>query len=228
MSAPHYPQQMPPAAKKSTPIWVWLLVGFIGVGILVVIAAAAGIYWFTSKVAESGANPVTAIIRIAAAANPDVEVVSSDDKAGKITIRDKRNGKLITIGADDIKDGKIVLESDEGTAVIGGGKDIKPPAWVPLPPGAEIKGGMTGGAEGSNAGSIVFTSNMSVADLKAFYAQKTKEGGFEEKGTFTTSSGNEEGAHMTFENTARKRNLVVSFAKSPEGIGGNIAYSEQP
>jgi len=69
---------------------------------------------------------------------------------------------------------------------------------------------------------------MPLADLKAFFLDKAKAGGFEEKGTMTATGGNDEGAHMTFHNADRKRNLVISIGKSSEGVGGNIAYSEKP
>jgi len=100
-------------------------------------------------------------------ANPDLEVVKTDDKAGEITIRDKKSGEVTTVSYNDISQGKfkmksasgeevtidatnqngagnVVVKNKEGTTVIGGDQTATaPPAWVPAYPGVQTKtGGM--------------------------------------------------------------------------------------
>jgi len=235
MSAPQHPQQpqypqnpqQPPPAKKGTPIWVWLLVGFFGLALMVVAAAGMFMYWAASKVKEVGANPGTAIVKMIAAANPDIDVIDSDEKAGKITVRDKKTGKVVTIDMDSVKDGKISIETDEGKAVFGGAASVKAPDWVFIPPGATVQGGFTSTNQGRAAGSIVVQSKESVTALKAMFEEKYKSAGYDSELSVATS-GSDEGAHLQFQHKDRKRNVIVSLGKSPEGSMANIAYSEEP
>lgn len=185
-------------------------------------------WWAANKVKEAGANPGAAIVKMIAAANPDIDVIDSDDKAGKITVRDKKTGKVVTIDMDSVKDGKISIETDEGKAVFGGAGSVKAPDWVLIPPGATVQGGFSTTSEGRAAGSVVFQSKESVAALKAMFEEKYKAAGFESETSIATSGGGEEGAHLQFQNKARKRNVIVSIGKSPEGSTANIAYSEEP
>ena len=52
-----------------------------------------------------------------AALNPNVEVVSTDERAGKITLRDKQTGKTVTFDARDVQKGHISFEGDNGEKV---------------------------------------------------------------------------------------------------------------
>ena len=50
-------------------------------------------------------------------ANPDLEVVSSDDESGTVTIRNKKTGEEITMNAADIKNGRLRFKNEKGEEV---------------------------------------------------------------------------------------------------------------
>src|SRR5579883_519227 len=95
-----------PARRKTSPIvWVLLvLLGFCALGIMGMIGT--GIF-----LARRG--PGYAIAKIIAAANPNAEVIHTDDGSGTITIRDRRTGKTVTMSFDDARRGRFRLEADE-------------------------------------------------------------------------------------------------------------------
>ncbi len=224
-----YPQQpmAPPApAKSGLPVWAWIIIGLVGLGVLAAMAAGALAFFLVKKAENVAKNPVSAIVRMAAAANPDIEVLDINEETGKVTVKDKKTGKTTVIDADSFKDGKIQIETEEGTAVIGGGADIKTPAWVFLPPGAKIVGGMTGETGKGAGGSVVFTTNQSVDDLKAFFEDKYKGAGFSANNVSSTRINGDLSIQMVFTHETRGRSVTIGAAKSDGATGGTIVYGE--
>src|SRR5947209_3904245 len=138
----------PPAAPRKTSVWVWVLFGIFGFIFLGICAAMMVGYWFVR-------NPGAALGKILTAANPDAEVLNVDNAGRRITIRDKRNGKEVTLSFDDVKDGHFTLSATDengktGRVELGGGAG-RLPSWVPVYPGAKIEGHASGtGVDGDN------------------------------------------------------------------------------
>ena len=222
------PQGYPPrpAAKKGLPIWVWLIVGFFALMLLVGAAVSYFAYRMVKNVETAGKNPVSAIVRMAAAANPDIDVLNYDENTGKITVRDKKTGKTVTIDSDMVKDGKITIETDEGKAEIGAGASVKTPNWVFLPPGIKVVGGLSGSGPKGDSGSVVFTGGGSITDLKSFFEDKYGGAGFNKSQSSLTNSNGDESIHLVFEHEGRKRTVTVIAAKSTEGVGGTVTFAE--
>lgn len=239
MSAPQYPQQPqqpyyqpqqpfppPPPAKKGIPVWGWLLIAFFTLAFLVVIGASVLTYFLVKKAETVAKNPLSAIVQLAAAANPDIDVLDVNENTGKITVRDKKTGKTIVIDSDNIKDGKIVIDSDDGHAVIGAGANVKAPSWIYLPPEAKIAGGMTANTPNGDTGTVVFTSNIPIAGLKAFFEDKYKSDGFDTSLATVSTTNGEEALNLVFRHEGRKRNVTIVAAKSADGTGGTITFAE--
>jgi hypothetical protein len=226
-----YPPQQPfpppqPPAKKGIPVWAWLIIGFMAFMLLIGIGGSIIAYMFVNKAQQMAKNPVSALARIAAATNPDIDVVDVDEKTGKVTIRDKKTGKTVTIDGDAIKDGKITIDTDEGHAELGAGANMKTPDWVFLPAGAKIVGGMTGsGAQGAG-GTIVFNSNESLDSMKSFFEDKYRAAGYEQKASTTTSTGGDQAIQLMFQHEGRKRSVTIGVAKSGDSMTGSIVYGE--
>ncbi len=167
--APVAPPPAQPAApapqKKGTSPLVWILGGCGGLLVLAAIAFAVVAYWGVHKIkgyAESAKkNPAVFAAKLAVAANPDLEVVSSDDESGTVTIRNKKTGEEITMNAADIKNGRLKfknekgeevtfegsgekgkegfrIKSNKGSMAFGGVEAEKMPPWVPTYPGAKV------------------------------------------------------------------------------------------
>lgn len=220
-----YPQPVP--ANKGMPIWGWLLIGFAAFCLLGIVAVGGAMWYFSKKIESAAKNPVAAAVRLAAIANPDVEVLDVNETTGKVTVRDKKTGKTVVIDADNVaRTGKIEIQTEEGKAVIGGGSDVKAPAWLMLPSSIKTQGGISGESGTGVAGSIVFTSTDSVETLKNHFETRLKESGFEVQSSSTSTVDNKQSAHMQFRHEERKRGVTLMIAQSDEGTGGTITYTE--
>lgn len=208
------------------PIWGWLLIGFVALVFLAGIAITFFTYLFVKKAEQAAKNPLSAIVRIAAAANPDIDVIDVNESTGKVTIRDKKTGKTVTIDGDAIKDGKITIDTDDGHAELGSGANLKLPSWVFLPPGAKTMGGMSGNGPEGVGGTVVFSSTDSLEALKTFFEDKYKGAGFEESVSSVSSTAGDQALQLVFQHADRKRSVTIGAAKTSEGVNGTIVYGE--
>ncbi|NNC90712.1 MAG: hypothetical protein HKN82_19820 [Akkermansiaceae bacterium] len=114
--------------KKGLPPLAWagigcgglLLVGVIGVSLLVGMCQRK-----FEQFADDMSDPATAAATVAETAiklNPDLQLVKSDRDAGTITFREKKTGKETTVSYDDVAEGRLTVETEEGTTTIEGGE----------------------------------------------------------------------------------------------------------
>jgi hypothetical protein len=99
------PPASPAPAKSGNRVLVIILCVVLGFVLLVGGCVSACVYLTAKKAREysrtAQKNPVYASLIVAAALLPDVEVVSKDEAAGKITVRNKRTGEIVTINSND-------------------------------------------------------------------------------------------------------------------------------
>ena len=112
------PNQAPLPPGKKPNILLWILGGFVVLMIGVTAMCGLGGYFLMRKAKQAGldsgllsSNPAYAAAKLAATMNPDVEMVSSDDGSGTITVRDKKTGKTTTLKFDPDK--KTMVVTDE-------------------------------------------------------------------------------------------------------------------
>lgn len=229
------PQQ--PVRRGTSPI-VWVLValgglfllfiiGVFGIGALVVHKAhQAGI---SSELLRR--NPAAAAARIAAMANPDVDIVSQDDSAGTISLRDRRTGKVVTMSFDQVKSGfRITADGDDGKQAVlefGGASAAKLPDWVPSYPGANIQG--TFRAKGTDSdgqgqgGNFTFSTSDAASNVMSFYQGKAKDLGMKVKLTATAA----EGGTMIASDDNDRRMLTIIVGQSSGQTNVNVTYAEK-
>ena len=190
-----------PVKRKTSPL-VWVLVIILGLFVLGAIATIGTGLFLVHKVRQAGfdpelmrQNPGLAITKMIAKANPDVDVLSTDEGAGKITVRDKKTGKVVTMTFDDAKNGKFSFsaQGDDGKTAsleIGAGAD-KLPSWIPAYPGAKVEGtfAINGDSGQGTGGSFGFSTSDAPARVMSFYQDKCKELGINIKMTTTTDKG---------------------------------------
>jgi len=189
-AGPATPQPVPGAVvpRKTSPV-VWILVGVLGLFVLGGVAVVGTLRYFVHRAGIDPElmqrNPGLAVSKMIAAANPDVEVLSTDEPGGRITVRDKRTGKVVTMNFDDAKNGKFsftaVDDNGKAASVEIGATGGKLPSWVPAYPGAEAKGtfavkGADDNGQGEG-GTFTFTTPDSATKVKAFYEDRCKEAG---------------------------------------------------
>ncbi len=127
-------------AKQGTSPWVWIAVGCGGlvvVGFLIFLALGFFVFNKTKEVVEettgSGSisdfikdvqeNPSKTLAEAAVRANPDLELVSTDDEAGTITFTNTRTGEQATFNFEDIAEGRFSMTTDEGEYRVDANQD---------------------------------------------------------------------------------------------------------
>ncbi|HLK67271.1 MAG TPA: hypothetical protein VKU19_27740 [Bryobacteraceae bacterium] len=229
------PMMPPPRTGTSPVVWILGIIG--GLVVLGVLVVAGFTFFVVHKVKQAGLdpdlikrNPGMAVGKMIAAANPDVDVVSTNDSDGTITIRDKKTGKVVTITFDQAKNGqfKMSASGDDGNASfeIGGGSG-KLPDWVPNYPGSNAQGtfavkgsGTDGGGEGGN---FTFTTKDPASKALAFYQDKAKELGMKVNLNTTTDQG---GMFIAQDDEARRTLTVVVGGSSGE-TSVNVSYAQK-
>jgi hypothetical protein len=229
---------MPPAPPRKTSPIVWIL-AIVGGLVVVAILATVGLTFFVvHKVRQAGfdpelmrRNPGLAVSKMVAAANPDVDVVHTDDSTGTITIRDKKTGKVVTMTFDQVKNGqfKMSAQGDDGksaTVEIGGGTG-KLPSWVPIYPGSTAQGtfSIRGDADdgSGDGGNFTFTTKDSTSKAMSFYQDKAKAMGMKTNLTSTT----EQGGMIIASDEDSKRTLTVVVGGGSGDTTVNLTYTQK-
>jgi hypothetical protein len=163
-----------PARRRTSP--------FVVVLIVILCIAAAGIAAVVGTglyLARHGGG--YALAKMIASANPNVEVVRTDEGAGTITLRDRRNGKEVTLTFDDARRGgfRLLAEDNGKSASVQIGGEAKPPSWVPAYPGAHAEPVFAAAGESDQgageAGNFTLTTADDAAKVMAFYEAQARQ-----------------------------------------------------
>ncbi|MFY9820112.1 MAG: hypothetical protein WAM82_01945 [Thermoanaerobaculia bacterium] len=144
------PPGTPQAPKKGLSPLAWVGIGcaVLFVLCLLVLGGVVGVggYFAKKTLGKFKEHPTLATFELMVRANPDLELVKSDEKTNTLTIKNKKTGEVDTISADetthtltvknettgetstmsmdDVKGGKLTVKSDKGTATFdASGKD---------------------------------------------------------------------------------------------------------
>lgn len=230
------PASAPAAAAKTSPL-VWILGGCGGLIVLVALIGGAALYYIGHKAKQYGElaqkNPALAVAKMMAAVNPDVEVVSVDDKKGIMTVRDKKTGKVLTMNLADAQKGKFVfsapgekpvtlethgdgttgsleVKSDQGSLKMGAGAAEKLPDWVTAYPGSTPQGTFSMQNAGENSGSFSFTTKDSIEQVVQYYGDALKKAGLKVNTNVMQSDGKASMGIVTAEEAGDKRKAAVT------------------
>jgi len=249
---PNMPPQMqpqPPAPKKTSPL-VWILGGvavlFFG-GML-----TCGIVGYIAMRAVKNAgfdpdlmkrNPGIAMVKMATALNSNLELVSSNDRTGTVTMRDKTTGKTITYRFDeatktlqivgdngeqmtfsgDGKNGSVTVKTADGTVQSGPAAGAAP-AWVPVYPGASSQSTLSSQTKEGNTHQFTFKTGDAVGKVVEYYQSQLKGAGF----NVTLVSSGDQGGMVSAEDGGKKRTIVVAVSASGGGSEGSVTSVEKP
>ena len=209
---PMAPPPATPAPKKGTSPLVWILAGCGGLIVIAGIVFAVLTYWGYNKaksyVETAKKNPALAAAKIAVAVNPDLEIVTEDDEASTLTIRNKKTGEEITMNAEDIKEGRLKfknekgeevtfegsgetgkegfrIKTDKGTMAFGNVAGEAPPSWVPSYPGAKVMASSREKTDEGFTGTYSFQTADSADAVLAYYEKELRNAGFDVERTST-------------------------------------------
>lgn len=246
------PDKEPDGKGLSVLAWVG-----IGCGALVVlmfagcmVTAYLGMSWLGGVVKDFEANPAMASARMIVRTNPELELVSSDDAAGTLTIRSRETGEVVTVDLDEIQEGRIRFESGgeevtlgvEGSGAegdgaltvkgkdgetqfrMGAGGDEEIPDWLPRYPDVDPTGTFFSRSGGEVNGTFSLQTEDSVEDVIAFYRQALEEGGFTET-TYTTSQV-QGGRHASLGAEAGNRRVGVVATTQGGATQVAVTFSE--
>jgi hypothetical protein len=242
---PAAPQAQQPPAKKSKTL-TYVLAGCGGLLVLVLLVFLAIGFWARSKLKEFGNNPAFAAAKLAASLNPDVELLGADEGTGKITVRDKKTGKTVTMDFRDIKNGHFSFEGEngekvdlnakgegetgsltvngpDGSMVFGSGASAKVPAWIPKYPGGQVVGTFSAQGGEGEGGTFQVKCSGSVDQVAAFYEREMKSAGMTIQ-KHSMQADNKSMIMVMGENQADGRTLSATVAAGDEGTTAQIVY----
>lgn len=243
------PPQGLPAAPKKTSVWVWILGGLAIFFCLIIVTCGVAAYMGMRMIKQAGfdselmkTNPGLAMAKMVTAMNKDYETVSTNDRAGTITVREKSTGKVMTmkfdpatkqmvVTTDDGKQAKVTIDnngvsatSSDGTSMKYGaatGNDV--PSWVPVYPGSKPQGTMSSTSAEGSQNTFTFKSTDPATKIITFYSDQLKAAGFVINMTTTTG----EGGMVQATDDAKKHTISVIVGSSTDGTETAITAIEK-
>lgn len=204
-----------PAKKKGLSPLMWVLI-ILGVVFVLTMGACVACGLVVTQMGRELArdfenNPAKAMAELAVRANPEVELVDSDDEAGTMTVRNTETGDEFTLNFEDIAEGRFSITTDEGAVsfesdVDGGGitatgpdgavsrvgalGEADLPDWPLLYPGASIApGGFRGATAEGIAGAFQMSADDPCAHVNAYFTEALPGGGFRIGSSASSSAG---------------------------------------
>jgi len=251
---PPYPQPYPPQGqppKKSNTLKIVLIVVAVVV-CLGVAAASIGGYFLYRAVKNAGfdsdlmkTNPGLALTKMMATLHPDMEVISTDDARGTVTVRDKKTGKtttfrwdpgkktLVIVGDDgkevkfgasgDSKDGSVTIESGDGTVKFGAVAGNNAPAWAPVYPGTTPQGSFSSQTPDGSQNTYTFKTHDPASKVLDYFKQQLSSAGFK----INTTAASDQGGLLQAATDDGKRSVMVTVGTSTEGAEGSVTTIEK-
>ncbi len=238
-AAPPPPQQQPPQPpyamqqayvpppaqpRKMSPV-VIVLLAIVGL-IFVCFVGLIGFGFFAARAIRN--NPGLLVSKILTAANPNIDVLHTDNGNGTITFRDRRTGKESTISFDQARNGRFSISADDdhgGRATMQfGGSTSDLPSWVPKYPGAESFGVFSAkGTDGNGAGeggTFTFKSSDAPGKVLDFYREKAADLGLKLTMNTTTPTG----GMIVAADDGEKRSLTAVANESGGSTSVSVTY----
>jgi hypothetical protein len=245
----NYSQPPQPQKKGMGPLG-WIA---IGCGILFVLGAVVlgvGGYFAKKGLDKFSKNPGKTAAELLVRANPDLELVSTDDAAGTMTVRDKKNNKTVTMNFDDIKNGKFKMTTSEGTTTIdasgangtgsmkvtdekgqtatfGGGVPQNLPSWIPTYPAGTATGSFAADNKDARSGAFTVTSKDDLAKVASYYESQLKAGGLTVEKNMISSNDKTTGGTITGTSADKKHTVNIIVSSSDTGTQAVITFEEK-
>jgi hypothetical protein len=220
----------PIAAKKTSPL-VWILAGIGGFIVLCMVGCGIIGYFAMHKLKDAGfdsdlmkKNPGLAMTKMVTALNPNFDVVSTDDRAGTVTVREKSTGKTVTYKFDPDKKSLVIIGSDGAEMKIGSGAAATPmPAWAPVYPGSSPQGSYSVQSTEGNSGTFTFKTPDAASKVTSFYQDQLRAAGF----NVTLVSSGDQGGMLSAEDADKKRTIIVTAGASNGTTTGSVTVNEK-
>ena len=189
-AVPPMPQQpSPPVGVRRH--WPW----FVGIGLAIWLGGAYFFYRDNER-------------RFAEARNTGVDILSTDEKTGVVTARDKKTGKIVKLDFNDIAPDQVRV------GMIG------MPPWVPTYPNIAD-------SEPARNGAFSFSTSDSVAAAAGFYESELRQAGMTITRRDSSAGGSLHGVTLTARDAAKNRSLTVAAERQDSGCRVTITPGNQ-
>jgi hypothetical protein len=244
-----------PGQKKKMSALGWIAIGCGAIAILCLLAfggiAFIGGRFLKHKAAEFEKNPTLAAAKLVVQANPELEVVESDEDAGTLTIKNTKTGEVVTLNAKDIQDGKLTVTTKDGTTTVDGSqtgeggtlkvtndkgeqavfgatagapKDL--PSWVPVYDGGTVEGAYSATTAEGRSATFTLKSADSVDQVAEFYKSRLEGSGLKvERSTYETSG--QKTIVLAGKTDDDKRTFTVTVSNSEGQTQALVNYAEK-
>ncbi|MBI1896070.1 MAG: hypothetical protein HYS04_05965 [Acidobacteria bacterium] len=237
-----------PAPKKTSPL-VWILLALGGLVVVVGLAVTIGGYFLYQTAKKAAQNPGFAAAKLIVAANPELDLVSTDEGRGTLTVRERKTGKTVIMNFEDIQKGKLTIQeegkeavsleatgdaekgvlqikSKEGSVMVGA-NNAQLPDWLPRYPGATMEGNFAASGGDGQMTTFAFKTKDAAEAVLKFYGDALKQNGFQTTSTTATERGKTSGGMVTASHDASKRSVVVTVGSEEGGTSGTIMVTQK-
>ena len=245
------PVVIAPTPRKKTSPLVIILAVVGGLAVLSMATCTVGAFFLARTVRNTfdpelmRSNPGLAMAKMAAAVNPNLEVVRYNERSGTIAMKEKSTGKVITFrfdpdnkrmvivgddgkevsvrGSGDGANGSVEVQTAEGSVKFGAGAGSKPPSWVPMYPGSSPEGTFASQTPDGDSNAFGFKTKDPASQVMTYYQDQLKTAGF----NVTTVSSSEQGGIIQGEDTGHKRTVTVTVATSGDTVEASVLAIEK-
>ena len=205
----------PPPQKSNTMLWV--LLGCGGLLLLIGLVVAGGIAYIAH-------DPARFMTKMITASNPNIEVVSVNKGTQRMTLRDKRTGKVYTITFNDAKNGRFDMTGD-GNASFNIGGRAKVPAWVPDYPNSNAQASFSAQSNEGNTGTFNFKTSDSTDKVLKFYQDGFQSSGLKITSNMTHQEGQSTTGILVAEDDAKKHTITVVIGAEGRDTTVAVTYA---
>jgi hypothetical protein len=211
-----------------------------------IVMAGLGFYWM-HKAREAGWNPDLmrknrdlATAELAVVRGGDVRVLSTNDAAGTMLVRDRKTGKTTLLKFDratkrmapvteEANSGRVTTDTNSARAVgnqgdagtfSSAGSGI--PSWVPLYPGASPRTSASSNSNEKQGGSYSFSANDPPEKVVSYYSEQLSSAGMK----LSTTSGREGTTVSAIHQDNGSRTVVVTISNGSDGTHVRVTYEE--
>lgn len=245
---PQSPGGMPSGPRKSSAVKVifGIVGGFVGLVFLMIIAGAGLGFFLMHKAKQEGLDPELirknrslAMAEMEVIKNPDVQMISSNDSAGTMVIRDRRTGKKTTLKFDPEKKMMVAVEDrgkasettvdanaaavavNNGNAAVKVGGDAGNfPSWLPVYPGAAPQNTASVSENGKQSGTYVFLSQDSAGKILGYYSDQFTAANMK----LTRSASGSDRDVITATQDDNGRTIAVTASSKSDGTHVSVTY----
>jgi hypothetical protein len=218
-----------PAAKKTSPL-VWILAGIGIIVVLGMVTCGVGAFFIGRAVKNAGfdsdlmkKNPGLAMTKMVTALNPNFDVVSTNDSAGTVTVREKSTGKTVTYKFDPDKKSLVITGEDGAEVKIGGSAANKMPDWVPIYPGSSPEGTYSVQSAEGNSGTFTFKTPDAASKVTSYYQDQLRAASF----NVTLVSSGDQGGMLSAEDADKKRTIIITAGASSGTTTASVIVNEK-